>query len=120
MSSHDSPVHPVRVADPGEIPSPVSSGQAPRSAKKSASLGMKPPSAIHCRAPLDRTAEGGCPHMRVAAAYEGLRLPAAVLLDNVRSMYNVGAFFRAADGVGLQGNVGTDGMSPLFSVTISQ
>ena len=29
-------------------------------------------------------------------------LPAAVLLDNVRSMYNVGAFFRAADGVGLQ------------------
>ena len=26
------------------------------------------------------------------------RLPAAVLLDNVRSMYNVGAFFRAADG----------------------
>lgn len=30
------------------------------------------------------------------------RLPVAVLLDNVRSMYNVGAFFRAADGVGLQ------------------
>ena len=38
----------------------------------------------------------------LAAGYEGLRLPAAVLLDNVRSMYNVGAFFRAADGVGLQ------------------
>src|SRR6478672_2764925 len=36
------------------------------------------------------------------AAYEGLHLPAAVLLDNVRSMYNVGAFFRAADGVGLE------------------
>ena len=33
---------------------------------------------------------------------EGLRLPVAVLLDNVRSMYNVGAFFRAADGVGLE------------------
>ena len=31
-----------------------------------------------------------------------LRIPVAVLLDNVRSMYNVGAFFRAADGVGLQ------------------
>ena len=31
-----------------------------------------------------------------------LHLPAAVLLDNVRSMYNVGAFFRAADGVGLE------------------
>ena len=29
-------------------------------------------------------------------------LPVVVLLDNVRSMYNVGAFFRAADGVGLQ------------------
>ena len=36
------------------------------------------------------------------APYEGLQLPAAVLLDNVRSMYNVGAFFRAADGVGLE------------------
>ena len=33
---------------------------------------------------------------------EGFRLPVAVLLDNVRSMYNVGAFFRVADGVGLQ------------------
>ncbi len=31
-----------------------------------------------------------------------LHLPAVVLLDNVRSMYNVGAFFRAADGVGLE------------------
>ncbi len=30
------------------------------------------------------------------------RLPVAVLLDNVRSMYNVGAFFRTADGVGLE------------------
>jgi tRNA G18 (ribose-2'-O)-methylase SpoU len=35
-------------------------------------------------------------------AGEGLRFPVVVLLDNVRSMYNVGAFFRAADGVGLQ------------------
>jgi 23S rRNA (guanosine2251-2'-O)-methyltransferase len=31
-----------------------------------------------------------------------LRLPVSALLDNVRSMYNVGAFFRVADGVGLQ------------------
>lgn len=38
----------------------------------------------------------------LSAGYEGLHLPAAVLLDNVRSMYNVGAFFRAADGVGLE------------------
>jgi 23S rRNA (guanosine2251-2'-O)-methyltransferase len=29
-------------------------------------------------------------------------LPVAVVLDNVRSMYNVGAFFRAADGVNLE------------------
>lgn len=36
------------------------------------------------------------------AACEGLRLPVAVLLDNVRSMYNVGAFFRTADGVNLE------------------
>jgi len=33
---------------------------------------------------------------------DGFHLPAAVLLDNVRSMYNVGAFFRAAEGVGLE------------------
>ena len=29
------------------------------------------------------------------------RLPVSVLLDNVRSMYNVGSFFRTADGVNL-------------------
>jgi tRNA G18 (ribose-2'-O)-methylase SpoU len=38
----------------------------------------------------------------LAAAYEGLRLPAAVLLDNVRSMYNVGSFFRTADAIALE------------------
>jgi 23S rRNA (guanosine2251-2'-O)-methyltransferase len=38
----------------------------------------------------------------LAVGYEGLRLPVAVLLDDVRSMYNVGAFFRAADGVCLE------------------
>ena len=38
----------------------------------------------------------------LTAGYEGLRLPVTVLLDNVRSMYNVGALFRAADGVGLE------------------
>jgi len=37
-----------------------------------------------------------------AATYDGLRLPVAVLLDNVRSMYNVGAFFRTADGAGVE------------------
>ena len=34
-----------------------------------------------------------------AATYQDLRLPVAVLLDNVRSMYNVGALFRTADAV---------------------
>jgi 23S rRNA (guanosine2251-2'-O)-methyltransferase len=34
--------------------------------------------------------------------YESLRLPVAVLLDNVRSLYNVGAFFRTADAAGLE------------------
>ena len=38
----------------------------------------------------------------LGSAYEGLRLPAAVLLDNVRSMYNVGSLFRTADAVGLE------------------
>lgn len=37
-----------------------------------------------------------------AARYEGLRLPVALLLDNVRSMYNVGSFFRTADGTGVE------------------
>jgi 23S rRNA (guanosine2251-2'-O)-methyltransferase len=46
-----------------------------------------------------RTAEAA-PHL--AVGYEGLRLPVSALLDNIRSMYNVGAFFRAADGVGLE------------------
>jgi 23S rRNA (guanosine2251-2'-O)-methyltransferase len=34
--------------------------------------------------------------------YKDLRLPAVVLLDNIRSMYNVGSFFRTADGVNLE------------------
>jgi len=40
---------------------------------------------------------------RVAQPYERLeRLPVAILLDNVRSMYNVGAFFRTADAAGCE------------------
>lgn len=38
----------------------------------------------------------------LGAAYEGLRLAAAVLLDNIRSLYNVGSFFRTADGAGVE------------------
>jgi 23S rRNA (guanosine2251-2'-O)-methyltransferase len=36
------------------------------------------------------------------AFYGGLRLPVSIWLDNVRSMYNVGAFFRTADGAGVE------------------
>ena len=37
------------------------------------------------------------------ALYEGItRVPAAVLLDNVRSLYNVGAFFRTADAAAIE------------------
>jgi 23S rRNA (guanosine2251-2'-O)-methyltransferase len=47
------------------------------------------------RVPFQATAAG--------ALYEGIRtLPAAVLLDNVRSMYNVGAFFRTADAASVE------------------
>lgn len=38
----------------------------------------------------------------LAAAYDRIELPVAVLLDNVRSMYNVGAFFRTADAAGVR------------------
>jgi len=38
-----------------------------------------------------------------ASAWEGIRpLPACALLENVRSLYNVGAFFRTADAVALE------------------
>jgi tRNA G18 (ribose-2'-O)-methylase SpoU len=37
-----------------------------------------------------------------AATYESIRpLPVSVLLENVRSLYNVGAFFRTADAAGI-------------------
>jgi tRNA G18 (ribose-2'-O)-methylase SpoU len=40
---------------------------------------------------------------QAASAYESIRLlPVSVLLDNVRSMYNVGAFFRTADAAGVE------------------
>ena len=38
-----------------------------------------------------------------AAAYEGISvLPVTIVLDNVRSLYNVGAFFRTADAAGVE------------------
>ncbi|MFL6414929.1 MAG: RNA methyltransferase [Bryobacteraceae bacterium] len=36
------------------------------------------------------------------ALYQDLHLPVTILLDNVRSMYNVGSFFRTADGAGIE------------------
>lgn len=40
---------------------------------------------------------------RAALAYDALApLPVVLLLDNIRSMYNVGAFFRTADAAGLR------------------
>jgi|SRR5271165_3415752 len=38
---------------------------------------------------------------RLGAAYEEIQsIPVSILLDNVRSLYNVGAFFRTADAAG--------------------
>jgi len=40
---------------------------------------------------------------QAAASYDGLRpIPVSILLDNVRSLYNVGAFFRTADATGCE------------------
>lgn len=40
---------------------------------------------------------------RAAIAYDGLKtLPVSILLDNVRSLYNVGAFFRTAEAAGCE------------------
>jgi tRNA G18 (ribose-2'-O)-methylase SpoU len=40
---------------------------------------------------------------RTAALYSDLRqIPVSILLDNIRSMYNVGAFFRTADAAGCE------------------
>jgi 23S rRNA (guanosine2251-2'-O)-methyltransferase len=40
---------------------------------------------------------------QAAITYESIqRLPVFVLLDNVRSMYNVGSFFRTAEAAGVE------------------
>ncbi len=40
---------------------------------------------------------------QAAAPYEGIKpIPVAILLDNIRSLYNVGAFFRTADAAGCE------------------
>src|SRR6476469_6966219 len=41
---------------------------------------------------------------QAAVAYEGVaELPVVALLDDIRSLYNVGAFFRTADAAGMRG-----------------
>ncbi|HVP46045.1 MAG TPA: TrmH family RNA methyltransferase [Bryobacteraceae bacterium] len=41
--------------------------------------------------------------LQAAAAYQAIvELPVVALLDNIRSLYNVGAFFRTADAAGLR------------------
>jgi 23S rRNA (guanosine2251-2'-O)-methyltransferase len=62
------------------------------------------------------------PYMATAAAqpYSRIgRLPVVVLLDNVRSMYNVGAFFRTADAAGIEGLrlCGITGRPPKSTIT---
>ena len=40
---------------------------------------------------------------KLGAAYDGIKhIPVSILLDNVRSLYNVGAFFRTADAAGCE------------------
>src|SRR5208282_5400084 len=40
---------------------------------------------------------------QAAAPYEGIKpIPVAILLNDVRSLYNVGAFFRTADAAGCE------------------
>jgi tRNA G18 (ribose-2'-O)-methylase SpoU len=52
----------------------------------------------HPAAPADRLPFQAT---RAGALYENIaRLPVSVLLDNVRSLYNVGSFFRTADAAG--------------------
>jgi 23S rRNA (guanosine2251-2'-O)-methyltransferase len=55
-----------------------------------------------------------------AAPYERITtLPVTVLLDNVRSLYNVGAFFRTADAAGIEALhlCGITGKPPMKAIT---
>lgn len=57
---------------------------------------------------------------QIASAYDAIpRLPVTVLLDNVRSAYNVGAFFRTADAVALESLIltGITGAPPAHAIT---
>jgi len=60
-----------------------------------------------------RATEGAAPYEQIA------ELPVVTLLDNVRSLYNVGAFFRSADAVRLRGLIlcGITGHPPNRAIT---
>lgn len=55
----------------------------------------------------------------LGASYDGLRLPVCVMLDNVRSLYNVGSFFRTADAAGVERLIlsGITGRPPRKEIT---
>lgn len=55
-----------------------------------------------CGAPTAVMAEVGAPSEVVAPSAPMTRLPFAALLDNVRSIFNVGSIFRSADGAGFR------------------
>jgi 23S rRNA (guanosine2251-2'-O)-methyltransferase len=56
----------------------------------------------HCGAPTAVVAEVNAPSELANPAYAPLRLPIEALLDNVRSIFNVGSIFRSADGAGFR------------------
>jgi len=55
-----------------------------------------------CRAKTVVVAESNAPSEPPATANSPVRLPMEALLDNVRSIFNVGSIFRSADGAGFQ------------------
>ena len=71
------------------------------SGKMHVSTGSEPPG----RRDAVRRLEERVPYRAtsLASAYQGIdRLPVSVILDNVRSLYNVGSFFRTADAAGIE------------------
>ena len=53
----------------------------------------------------------------LAIPYDAIRkLPVEVLLDNVRSAYNVGAFFRSADAVGVSTRLRSPAVAASYGV----
>jgi 23S rRNA (guanosine2251-2'-O)-methyltransferase len=65
------------------------------------STGSKPPGPRDAGKPLTERVPYRATSL--ASVYQGIdRLPVSVILDDVRSLYNVGSFFRTADAVGIE------------------